>query len=143
MVAKRILLILLAACMLTAASACGGRIPYYHQESSAVESSEEPSDTLPRFVFGENGLYDTVNDIEYVRLEGVSAKTVGEPYASGQRNGQEVVFYAVADQNPSYLLCDAEGNIYKNTVMPMLSMPGDSAFEEQYPGLRPSGEDPQ
>ncbi|MBP5231301.1 MAG: hypothetical protein ILO68_06180 [Clostridia bacterium] len=117
-------------------SACGGEIPYYHQESSRSAFSDDFSDPVPSFVFGENGFYDTVNDIEYVRMDGVSPKGRGSLFASGKTaDGTEKTFYEIPDEHPTYFLCDEAGTVYKHTRMPMMSVPGDESFDEQYPGL--------
>ena len=119
---------------------CGGEIPYYHQESSRTETPAEISDPVPAFVIGENGMYDTANDIEYVLLEGVRPKQRGELVASGTAGGKEKRFYEIENEHRTYFLCDEDGAVYKNTLMPMLSMPGDEEFEKQYPGLEaPAG----
>ena len=115
--------------------ACGGEIPYYHQESSRAAAPEEISDPVPAFVIGENGLYDTVNDIEYVLFEDVRPKQRGELVASGTADGKEKRFYEIENEHRTYFLCDENGAVYKNTLMPMMSMPGDEEFESQYPGL--------
>lgn len=119
----------LAGLLLLTAS-CGGDIPYYHQESSVEEIPESVEDSVPPLIAGENGVYDTVNDIEYVRIDGLIPKKIGKPFLTDQSG-----YFEVENEPVSYFICDAEGVVYKNTMMPMLSMPGDDLFEEQYPGF--------
>ena len=136
MKAKRWICLACVAGLLLLTSACSGDIPYYHQESSHPEIPESVEDNIPPFVAGENGVYDTVNDIEYIRIDGLVPKKIGKPVWTEQDG-----FFAVEDEPVSYFICDANGVVYKNTMMPMLSMPGDDTFEQQYPGFRNDGSD--
>lgn len=126
---NRIWPLALAVTVLMGAS-CGGDIPYYHTESSVQESEEPVEDNIPLLVVGKNGVYDTVNDIEYVRIDGLEPKKIGKPFLTDQSG-----FFEVEGEPSSYFICSSDGIVYKNTMMPMLSMPGDSLFEQQYPGF--------
>lgn len=116
--------------------ACDGDIPYYHHETSdAVSAESEQDELLPRFVFGEKGLYDVENDIEYVLLEGYAAKTIGEKYAEDATH----CFYLVEQEHYTYFLCDKDGRVYKNTMMAMAATGESDSFAELYPGLKVVG----
>ena len=137
---KRIAAFLLIAVAVSVFAACGDEIPYYHQESSRTEQPETVSDPVPAFVFGEKGFYDTENDIEYVVIEGLKPKQRGELFATGTVAGKEKRFYEIENEHPTYFVCDDDGTVYKNTMMPMMSMPGQDDFEKQYPGLASASE---
>lgn len=141
---KKIFLAAVAILILLPSFACGGDIPYYHQESSSAPVIDPVSDPVPAFVVGENGFYDTENDIEYVRIEGIQPKKIGKLYASvsvGTGDGvSKKRFFEIENEHPTYFLCDESGNVFKNTMMPMLSMPGEESFDQQYPGLEPPSE---
>ena len=117
--------------LLILTAACSGDIPYYHQESSLEEIPESVEDSIPPLIIGENGVYDTVNDIEYVRIDGLTPIKIGKPFLTDQSG-----YFEVENEPVAYFICDADGIVYKNTTMPMLSMPGDDLFEQQYPGLQ-------
>lgn len=111
---------------------CGcGRIPYYREESSLVPSTESVSDPVPPFVCGENGFYDTVNDTEYFLEPNIYAKERGELLFS---DGEHTV-YLVKDLHESYVLCDAQKRIYRNSQKPWLTEPGSTEWTETHPAL--------
>lgn len=124
---------LLFASVLAALLCAGCQNGVYYQSASSEETSYTSyTDSVPPYVFGENGFYDTVNDVEFYRCEGVYAGTVGEVY--GSCDGRTV--YTVEGVHESYLLCDEDGVIYKNADLPWTVEPGEEGFAEAYPALR-------
>lgn len=105
---------------------------YYYKDTSTLEvTSAEVSDPVPPYVFGEMGFYDTVNDAEFYLAEGIYAGRIGEEAFTFE----ERTFYVIVDVHPSYMLCDGEGRVYKNTDMPWLAEPDSDAFAEKHPAL--------
>ncbi len=104
---------------------------YYSDTSTLEATSAEVSDPVPAYVFGEKGFYDTVNDVEFYLAEGIYAGQIGEEAFAFE----EHTFYVIVDVHPSYMLCDQEGRVYKNTDMPWIAEPDSEEFAEKHPAL--------
>ncbi len=132
---KTVLLTVICAFLL-----CGcNEVRYYHTESSQTPVEESVYDPVPPFVCGDAGVYDTVNDAEYLLEPDVFAKERGELlFSDGKHN-----VYLVKDVHESYLLCDAQNRVYRNSEKPWLSEPGSEKWKETHPALlyRPSSND--
>ena len=126
---KKTLYVLLVCALLACTAGC--EVSYYSEESSLTPSEASVEDSVPPYVFGENGFYDTVNDLEYLRETGVLAKEKGETYIS---NGEHT-FYKIAGVHESYMLCDEKGRVYKNVAMPWAAEPFSADFSEKHPAL--------
>ncbi len=109
----------------------GCQTRYYHETSPETLSVESVTDSVPPFVFGQNGFYDTVSDAEYLLVPEVEAKAQGEEYFS---DGEKTL-YRVEGLHESYFLMDGEGNVYKNAAMPWMIEPGEDGWEDDYPAL--------
>lgn len=127
---KKILLTA-AACLAVFAFAGCGEISYYHEESELSVTAVSAEDSVPAYVFGENGFYDTVNDAEFLRADGVFAKVKGEVYFTFE----EHTVYKIEGAHESYLLCDENGSVFKNREMPWTVNPSDAGFADAYPAL--------
>lgn len=121
---------LLTACLLSA-SLAGCEVSYYREESSLTPSAVSVEDSVPPYVFGENGFYDTVADAEFLRADGVFAVEKGDVYISDG----EHVFYMIVGVHESYMLCDENGNVFKNRAMPWAAEPFTDGFAEAHPAL--------
>ena len=125
---------LLLACFALFASGC--QIPYYYEESSAVLSVESLEDSVPPYVLGEKGFYDTAADAEYLQVPEIRAKERGEElFALDGRT-----FYQVAGVGESFLIADGEGNVYKNASIEWIDPPGEPGWAEAYPALEWTGD---
>lgn len=130
---KTIVCLFLLACLSLLASGC--RMSYYHEESSATLSVESLEDSVPPYVLGEKGFYDTVADAEYLLLPDVRANERGEElFALDGRT-----FYRVAGVGESFLIADGNGNVYKNASMDWIDPPGEPGWAEAYPALEWTG----
>lgn len=123
--------VLVAALLVVLLAGCEGEVKYYHTESSESLAVESVADPVPSYVFGENGFYDTVNDVEYLRVPGVWAKEKGDVYLSEG----DVTFYKVEGVHESYFLCDGNGSVFKNSLLPWIEEPGTDGWAEAYPAL--------
>lgn len=109
----------------------GCQTKYYHETSSETLSVESLTDSVPPFVFGQTGFYDTSSDAEYLPVPEVEAKERGEEYFSdGERT-----LYRVEGLHESYFLMDEEGVVYKNAAMPWMIQPGEDGWADDYPAL--------
>ena len=127
---KYALLLILCLCGAQLAG-CNGAYYYVSDESSAESSSQAVSDPVPPYVFGENGFYDTENDVEFYLAPGLYAKEIGEAlYSDGEHS-----VHIIVNAHESYLLCDGEGRVYKNADLPWTVEPGAEGFDQAYPGL--------
>lgn len=126
--------LLVAACLPLLASGC--RISYYHEESSATLSVESLEDSVPPYVMGEKGFYDTAADVEYLLVPDIRAAQRGEElFAADGRT-----FYQVAGVGESFLIADGNGNVYKNASMDWIRAPGEPGWAEDYPSLEWTGD---
>lgn len=116
--------------------AAGCQVSYYHEETSATLSVESLEDSVPPYVAGENGFYDTAADVEYLLLPDVRVKERGEELFT--LDGR--TFYKVAGVAESFLLADGSGNVYKNASINWLRAPGEAGWAEDYPSLEWTGE---
>ncbi len=119
---------------------CGcDEVHYYHTESSQQPSAESVYDPVAPFVCGDAGVYDTVNDAEYLLEPNVFARERGEQLFS---DGKHTV-YRVKDVHESFLLCDAQNRVYRNSGKSWLAEPGSEEWKEMHPALlyRPSSND--
>lgn len=116
------------ACLLFAS---GCRMSYYHEESSETLIAESPEDSVPPYVVGENGFYDTAADVEYLLAPDIRATQRGEQlFVSDGRT-----FYQVAGVGESFLIADGDGRVYKNASIDWIDLPGESGWAEAYPSL--------
>lgn len=127
---KKTLCILTVCLLLTCFAGC--EVSYYHEESSLTPSTVSVEDSVPPYVFGEKGFYDTVADAEFLRADGVFAIEKGDVYISDG----EHVFYMIVGVHESYMLCDENGAVYKNCAMPWAAEPFSDGFAEAHPALR-------
>lgn len=104
---------------------------YYHETSSETLLEESLEDSVPPYVFGEKGFYDTVADAEYLLIADLRAKETGEEAFSAEGR----TFYKVAGLHESYFLVDGNGNVYKNAALPWTVEPGKEGWEAAYPAL--------
>lgn len=126
-------LICLLACLPLYVAGC--QVSYYHEESSVTLSVESLEDTVPPYVMGEKGFYDTAADAEYLLLPDVRAKERGEElFALDGRT-----FYKVAGVGETFLIADGSGNVYKNASIDWIRAPGESGWAEDYPSLEWTG----
>lgn len=130
---KSIIGLLLLVCLLTAS---GCRVQYYHEESSEALSVESLEDSVPPYVVGEKGFYDTAADVEYVLLPDVRARSRGEEFFA--LDGR--TFYQVAGVGETFLIADGSGNVYKNASIDWIDPPGTPAWAEAYPALEWAGD---
>ena len=126
---KRVFCIAAICLLLTAFAGC--EVKYYHEESSLTPSAVSVEDSVPPYVFGEKGFYDTVGDAEFLRADGVFAIEKGDVYISDG----EHVFYTIVGVHESYMLCDENGTVYKNRAMPWAAEPFTDGFAEAHPAL--------
>ena len=109
---------------------------YYHEESTATLSEESLEDTVPPYVVGEKGFYDTAADVEYLLLPDVRAKERGEElFAVDGRT-----FYRIAGVGETFLIADKSGNVYKNSSIDWIDPPGEPGWAESYPALEWTGD---
>ena len=127
---KKTLYILLA-CALLATVFAGCEVSYYHEESSLTPSAVSVEDSVPPYVFGENGFYDSANDVEYLRATGVYALQKGDAYITDGSH----TFYLIDGVHESYMLCDENGEVFKNRAMPWGAEPFSDGFAEAHPAL--------
>lgn len=121
--------LLLIACLPLLISGC--RMQYYHEESSATLSEESLEDSVPPYVMGEKGFYDTAADVEYLLLPDVRATSRGEElFAVDGRT-----FYQVKGVGETFLIADGNGNVYKNASIDWIDPPGEPGWAEAYPAL--------
>lgn len=126
---KMIVGLLLIACMPLLASGC--RMPYYHEESSETLSVESIEDSVPPYVAGEKGFYDTAADVEYLLVPDIRARSRGEElFAFDGRT-----FYQVAGVGETFLIADGSGKVYKNAAIDWIDPPGEPGWAEAYPAL--------
>lgn len=125
---------LLLALLTLFAAGCEAR--YYHETSSDTLTVESLEDSVPPYVFGENGFYDTAADAEYLRVPDIRAKERGEVFFSFDGR----TFYKVSGLHESYFLMDADGTVYKNAYLPWSVEPGAEGWENAYPALEWSGD---
>lgn len=125
---------LLLACLPLFAAGC--QMSYYHEESSVTISAESLEDTVPPYVFGEKGFYDTAADIEYLLLPDIRIVERGEQlFAIDGRT-----FYKVAGVGETFLIADGSGNVYKNAAIDWITPPGKPGWAEDYPALEWTGD---
>lgn len=110
----------------------GCQARYYHEESSATLSVESLEDTVPPYVFGENGFYDTGSDAEYLLVPDVRVKERGDELFTSD-DGR--TFYQVAGVSESFLIADGSGNLYKNALIDWIDPPGEPGWVNAYPAL--------
>ncbi len=126
---KKLICFLLVCVTLVLAGCQNG---YYYKDTSTLEvTSTEVSDPVPPYVFGEKGFYDTVADAEFYPAEGIYAKEIGEEAFAYE----EHTFYVIVGVHPTYMLCDADGQVYKNTDMPWIAEPDSEEFATAHPAL--------
>ena len=114
----------------------GCQVSYYHEESSVTLSVESLEDSVPPYVLGEKGFYDTGADVEYLLVPDIRAKERGEElFALDGR-----IFYQVAGVGETFLVADGSGNVYKNASIDWINPPGDSKWAEDYPSLEWTGD---
>lgn len=128
---KKTVCLTLALLALVTLLAAGCQMRYYHEESSSVPSAESLEDSVPPYVFGENGFYDTAEDAEYLLIPDLGAKTRGEEVFSFDGR----TFYKVEGLHESYFLVDGNGNVYKNAALRWTVEPGGEGWEAAYPAL--------
>ena len=130
---KRTIFCFLLVCLLLLASGCQMR--YYHEESSVTLSVESLEDSVPPYVVGEKGFYDTAADAEYLLVPEIRVKERGEElFALDGRT-----FYRVAGVGETFLIADGDGKVYKNASIDWIHAPGESGWAEAYPALEWSG----
>lgn len=126
---KLVACLLLIVCMASLAAGC--RMQYYHEESSATLSVESIEDSVPPYVVGEKGFYDTAADVEYLLVSDIRAKSRGkELFAIDGRT-----FYQVAGVGETFLIADGSGNVYRNASIDWIDAPGEPGWAEAYPAL--------
>ena len=130
---KKILYLLLACVLLVSFAGC--EVSYYHEESSLTPSEASVEDSVPPYVFGEDGFYDTANDVEYLRAAGVFAVEKGDAYITDVAH----TFYRIVGVHESYMLCDENGEVFKNSTMPWAAEPFSDDFAEKHPALTTEG----
>lgn len=111
--------------------AAGCEPRYYHETSSETLLEESLEDSVPPYVFGEKGFYDTAADAEYLLVADLRAKKIGEEVFSADGR----TFYKVEGLHESYFLADGDGNVYKNASLPWTVEPGEDGWEAAYPAL--------
>lgn len=124
-------IVLTALLCLAVFALAGCEVSYYHEESSLVPTEDSAEDSVPAYVFGENGFYDSVNDVEFLRADGVFAKQKGDAYITFG----EYTLYKIEGAHESYLLCDENGSVFKNRDLPWTVEPDAEGFAEAYPAL--------